>query len=84
MPFAIREHGERSKLISHLETVKETGADGKEVKDQSQLKAAIGLAKAEINSLPKEFNSALVIIEGRATDTKREIIVQVVGQNAHV
>lgn len=84
MAFAIREHGSRQKLIEYVKALKETGADGKELKDQSQINAAKDGAISELGALAEDFNGALVIIEGHNNGVSRSFTVQVIGQKLKI
>lgn len=83
MPFAIRERGSPSGLIKHLDTVVETGSDGKPAKDQSQLDAVKALAVSELKALGKEVTFCELIIEGFARESHRLSGVQIIAHKGH-
>ena len=83
MPFAIREQGERNKLAEHVKTIQENGTDGKPSKDQSLIESVKASILTALASLPTDFNGALVIAEGSATENTRSGTFQVIGQKGH-
>ena len=84
MAFAFRENGERKKLAEHISSLKENGADGKPIADQSLIESAKSAALAQLSALSDTFNGALVICEGQSNENMRSITVQVFGQKLHV
>jgi len=83
MAIAIREQGNRSKVIEHIQTLKETGPDGKTAEDQSLMDSLKADIVSDINALDKKFGGVLVIAEGRHQDNQRMRNVQVIGQEGH-
>ncbi len=83
MPIAIREQGERSKVASHISSLKENGTDGKPLADQSLMDSLKADIAADIAALDKQFAGVLVIAEARHGEDRRERMVQVVGQKGH-
>lgn len=83
MPFAFRERGERKKLAAHIADIKQTGADGKPLDDQSLIDSAKAAILAQLDTLPNTFNGALVICEGHANENSRSIMIQIIGENGH-
>lgn len=83
MAFAIREHGERSKVAEHIKTLTENGANGKAIADQTLIESAKAAVAAQIKALSKDFNGVLVIAEGHANENTRSLTVQVIGEKGH-
>lgn len=83
MPFAIREQGERSKTLAHIQSLKEKGQDGNDAKDQSQIDIAKSAISAEVNALPEKLKGVLVIASGSAAENQRNLNIQVIGLEGH-
>jgi len=83
MAIAIREQGNRSKVLEHIQTLKETGTDGKPVADQSFIESLKSDIAADIAALDSKFGGVLVIAEGRHIENRRERTIQVIGQEGH-
>jgi hypothetical protein len=83
MAIAIREQGNRSKVIEHIQSLKETGADGKVLADQSLMDSLKADIASDVAALDSKFNGVLVIAEARHSDNRRERSVQVIGQEGH-
>lgn len=83
MPIAIREPGNRSKVLEHIQALTEKDKDGNPAKDQSLMDSLKADIISDINALDSKYTGVLVIAEARHLENRRERTVQVIGQEGH-